>query len=778
MFFEKYKRPIMLAVALFALLTFSISGAVYAFFGDLATRRRAGQITLEDGREVTLSEEDYQVGRMLYHLHAQPTLAFIFAALNEKETREIGGLGYAILRRAALESGLDVSDAEVAAAVNYSLREGQTKLRRGPPLPRPTHLQLAQRLGLGGERTLYELIREALRITTFVRMELLGAVDLGDAALAEYLKKKRKRLGLSYVPFRADDCQKLLEASPPSNEKLRSWIEELGEDDPIKTPFVDAVHASFEGVALLYDVADPAGFDKELAGRVIGDADIEARYNEDRELLYRRPVPETGDGKKGEKGDKGEKEAGSGSGKENGKDEDGGLLRIGQEEAGKQDGPPLGESQDVQPPPDPYIPLDEVREQIQKKLQLEAVLESLLASARSAYEESLKKDEKDEEEKNPGAKEEEKDKQKGDEKAPEEQENDEKEPEPFELRSWFDGVLEGRAGLIFLEAGEVRPPERYRELAQLGRWNAHWTLSEVKEKELSSNIQRCEKGAFFFQVKERKEKVLKKIEEIRTDALDAYYKKTSMDQAKQKAEEWRKLVREKAEVIKEEEIDEKRAELDKKVDELFEQWKKDQDAEIKQKTEDLAKGIVPINLIDQVQKSIEDMKKALEDGHKKKDELRAKEDEELEKGIVELIEPALARGFDQAAQDSKLEVVHLVPFFIDEKDHPMFQTREEGASAFLKSNKEILEAKEGWVSDALEDLGKTRAYYVVRVNKVTDGGEEAVTRYDMARKRPEFSKDRLKSVLRYGYSLDALKLRYEYVEAKVEGGPEKGGPEK
>ena len=77
---EKYRRPIMLVVVIFALVTFSISGPVMAFFGNIGQRPR-GTIEVGDGRVVELTQEDMKYGRLLFQRKAWPTLSLVFGFL-------------------------------------------------------------------------------------------------------------------------------------------------------------------------------------------------------------------------------------------------------------------------------------------------------------------------------------------------------------------------------------------------------------------------------------------------------------------------------------------------------------------------------------------------------------------------------------------------------------------------------------------------------------------------------------------------------------------------
>ncbi len=730
--FEKYKRPLFLALTLFALVTFSITGAIYAYVARLG-QPSLGTILVPVGengsKTIELTMEDQQMGMSLARMQARllqmqlPWRSFVFADLEPDFTQD-PTLVFAILRRVAIERGIDVSDEETDKAV----LELVSKVGGDPR-------QLARALGVGDESSLRLLVREGLKISILVHLEQLAGTDLSAAAQAEALGRKRKLLELQYLEFSSKEDEKKLLENPPDDGKLSAWIASLSKDDQTKYGFVDPVHVRFDGVALLEAEAKLEEFAEELKDyEDPSEEDLETRYNFDRDRLYVRP-----DWK-----EPGKDASGDGGGK---RDEDGGLLQDPQGGAGSggQGGgettkPPAKPQPMLPPTPEQakYRPFQEVKEDVKRRMKLEAVVERLLDQARKASEEAGEKtgSEGKEDSKDGAA-------------------------SSFDLKAWFEKIAKGRKGLTFLEPGELKAPEEYKELGVLGRWEGFWALGSVSEVGMLSAVQTAEKGMFFFHLLEREMNVLKPLASIRDEARKTWAKLEAKKKAKKRAERFLELMRKKAEALVPEKVASIRKRIEEEVGKKFEAWKSSLEKDIAEKKKmlespDLVKRAIPL-----FKKQLAKLEKELSRGEDERASIRKEIEKKLDPEIVEAIAPKLGEAFAEAAKVAGLEIRTLGPFFDDASSDPLFSLKVKGAAAFLEAEPSIRDLEEGRVSDVLEDATEG-VFYVCRLAGKKEAGLAGVDRRHLLNEWFSFSRERLLSVLRNSYNLVGLKKRFAF----------------
>ncbi|MCB9890639.1 MAG: hypothetical protein H6832_08830 [Planctomycetes bacterium] len=856
-FFETYKRPIFLVVSIFALITFSITGVMLSFLGGLTQPEKSPEtLALPSGERVHLRLEDLEVARRIGWLHrltrggAIDMPAFVFERVDVEDPAKT----FELLRRIAVERGIDVSDEDVNAVLDHACRQKEAQQPGGQPPERLTRIQIAANVRAGSIATLEETVREALRISMLVRSEMQGA-DLSEAALADYVKKKRKLRTISYVYWDGKKYREELERNPPTNPELEAWIATL--DDAGRRPYVNDVVVRFASAGLLFDQVDPAEWTTMLDGIEIGDSEIQARYDIDKESLYKLPDPpkeddkkdgDKGDGDKGD-GDKGDGDKGDGDKDKKNESRDGGLLTNQDPAPSGNDTDPAPKSQDQpqgpegpQPPkqdenagdetkkdqgpigPLPpeqigYRRIDEVKEEIRRKLQVEQLVRKLSEAAEKARSEAVeavrkaadakkgeakggekptdggevKDPEKVDAAKNDDAKKDDESKDGGllaqgepgevsPQGSPEDEaarlERQKAEFAAFDFDAWFDANMKGKKGVVFVPAKPtVAPPDAFQDYEPFGKWNGYWALSQMTELGTLSNLQPAEKGAFFFRLIERQTGVPKAIDEVREQALEGYYATKSSSRAKTEAEAFQKLVREKAEALKADEVAKLKADSAAEVDAKLETWRDGLQANVKRIEASLARTDLPAAAIPKLQQELADArtKLALEKDERKR--LQDVADEKLEDELVKLLEPVMAEAFDTAVAEAKIETAKLGPFFIDVSSSGAFQMLEDGAPKFLQANRTVLDAKKGAVTDPLEDAALSRQY-IVRVDDVQDGDDSAITRQAMETNREAFLGDRLGNLLTYSFDLRALRKRYAFqTDEKAASMPEGSKPQ-
>ncbi|MDP6424420.1 MAG: hypothetical protein QGG14_06730 [Planctomycetota bacterium] len=821
---SKYQKPILIGIALFALLTFSITGVMMTVIGGWFDASSTQKITLANGTQVKVKIEDLSWGRKIAALHRSVVglqldlPGFVFSGLAPSFT-DTPSQVFAILRRVAMEHEIDVADQDVEKATTFMLRAKKNLMAR-PDDPTPKAVppgDFARHLGLGSKADLHELMREAMRLSLYVQTEMHASLDITDAALADYIMDRRKRMKLSFTAFSGKKLEKELRKTPPIAPELIAWMKGLPPAE--QAPFKDDVQVSFTSVGFLYEDADPKALADLMKDIEITDADVEARYNEDKERLYKiaPPKEKTEDkpkegAKEGAKDPKPAADAKKGDAKK-GEDKKGGLFQDEKKPdekkpAEKKPADTAKKPAPVQGPQKPddvgYVPIDKVKDSILRKLKLEAALRKLLEKAQQASLASLPKpdaskagtgaagaaatgdkkpgDKKPAAEK-PGDKKPAADPPKTDKKGgllqaqnkpPMKPPSQEPAPKPqglpqaalFDLQKWFAEVSKEYKDLVILPAGaKTQRPELFAELSRFGEWDGHWALRTVEEVgALSGSIQRAEKGCFFFQVRDRETDAWRPLDEVKEAAEKLYFETESGNAARGQAADFRALVWKKAEEIEGAKAKALRDGVAKQVDDDLAGWKAGLEAEIKARRDKLP-GDYPESAKAEWKKEISEREEQIKKSDEQKKIVATRIESETDVEVKELVEKHLALAFDKAATEAKREVTKLGPFFKDEATvgDPLFSKREDGPEKFLKQSQDALGLKASKVSDPLEDTAG-RVWYVVRMDKVEAGGADALSRRHLAAMRKDFTEKRVRNVLTFGYGFNAVKKRYALID--------------
>ena len=838
---EKTKRYLIIGVAIFCLLVFSISPAVMGFFQQIFISDRLGSIQMPDGQKVAIQIEDSSLAQRLARLEltggaelAPFAWLSTSTAIGQRDRVE----AFMVLRRAAVTAGVDVSDSDVDKAIevgtNILYEANPTLKERGFRV-----LDLLNRSGVSSMAELKLLIREALRISSFVYLEVMGGLEAGDAALSEYVRENRETLLLSYVQWAAKPLAETYKKSPPSDADLLAWVAKQ-EDSNLKAPLVDDVHVAWDMVYGSYEDLDPKAMTEWTTDMPpVGDAEIEQYYDQNKAILYMKevkaPEPKDGDKKPADEkpadeksGDKkpadkkpadkkpadkesGNKESESKNAPEETQDpakkddEHGGLLQTdtsaskgasdqtgaatpdstkpgdakpgdakpGDAKAGDADAGKAEGQKDAPPPvqvPTPqgpeFIPLEEVKDQIRRRLEVQQVLSGIRKKAQDAYTASITK--KDEEKKDEGKKDEDKGKNEDGGKKDqdkEEQSGPKKQDKPFSLKTWLSEQFEdGKLpkGLLYVSHPKAARPESFREGHPYGVWEGSYELRKTAGiGQISSDVQMAKNGGFFFQITDRQEDVVRPIDEIRTEAQEIHAKQKALEEMKAKAEAFRKLVRTKAEGLLADQVAKMRKETQDKIDKDMADWRTKLETSIADTEKEIQEGNLPARSVERRKASIATWKEELSKVDEKKAAVTKTEEDQLEEDLKKLLKPKMAEAFDLALKESGDKVAKLGPYPKDINLMARFNALDAGPEKFLQSDVAIQDAKEGWVSEVMEDAPE-QTYYVVRVDERKDGDMNLVTRRAMASSRQAFTQERFDSILMHAYSPKALKARFKY----------------
>ena len=210
-FFRKYQRPILLVAAVFALVTFSITGDMLSTVEGLFRKKLPAASIQVGDREVELTSEDYQVARAL----SAPTLVTVMPPLPSIDPSESQNPSerIAVLRRAAIENGIEASYDEVDAAIDAVAATRDLEPR-----------DLAR--GFASLDQFRATIYEGLRIGTLVRLNALPFEPF-DHELADSLAHDEDLVKVRYLKIDKkaieDAVGAELDAEEDPEAALRTW---------------------------------------------------------------------------------------------------------------------------------------------------------------------------------------------------------------------------------------------------------------------------------------------------------------------------------------------------------------------------------------------------------------------------------------------------------------------------------------------------------------------------------------------------------------------------
>ena len=314
-FFRKHQKLILYTAGIFALVSFSITGAIFAFFDpSSASMFKPARMTLPGGRVVEVTWEDHNVGQAMINAASQPSIVLPYIATGSDNE----GLRdrYAALRRLAIEFGIDASDDEVDRAITQALK----MFKKNPAIQTPTQLARAlQYRSLAAYRT---VLREAMRIGTFLRVQVMAA-DVLDPALAQSVLDDEEMMTLRVASLDKKKIDDRLKENGVSDADLEQWVKDLDEAEQLRyrTP---TNRVSLRAIGVRYEEFDPAEWAEELSGLEFDDEKLRQEYEFRKETYFRREVPQLPT--------PGNEEAAANEGAAGNKEEAGGEGKAGGEE--------------------------------------------------------------------------------------------------------------------------------------------------------------------------------------------------------------------------------------------------------------------------------------------------------------------------------------------------------------------------------------------------------------------------------------------------------------
>ncbi|MEZ5962730.1 MAG: hypothetical protein R3F56_02675 [Planctomycetota bacterium] len=727
-FFRKNQKLILYTAGIFALLTFSISGAMMSYFSGLTDRGgfKGASLRLADGRRAFVTLDDYRVAQNLVNAPRVPDLIPSVGGPKVTDGDRVEILS--ALRRLALEYGIEASDTEVSKAVKCVL----DVLPRQEGQPALTAADLAARSRLSGDQY-DQLMRESMRISTFLRMFAFAA-DTSDAQLVEHLTRDLKLVSVKVATLDKKVLEDKLKETEVSDEDLMKWLEGLPENE--KAPYQDTNRLAIKAFGVKLDEFDPATFADELKDKTYDDAAIEARYKLDRELYYRREVKE-------------------------------------------------GET----PPEDPYLPLDEVKEAVRKRLQAEDALKVVLEKLRLRMGEVLRPavDARIEASKTLArAKAEQAD---ADGKVAEKPDDEalktaaeaakaaveaaekvvaDAETAVDTARRAFDPAAElasvTPAKLTVASIPEPKNADALKDLPEFAPWNESGTAVSLDVVgDLSGRVQNTKAGVFFFQVTDLVKSPLKELAAIKDQLKEAYYKKKADEEAKDKLTAFEDALKRLAREAKKTEIETLEAEHTAEVDKRFDAWKAETEAAM-QKAKEMRDSLAAKS--DSVpyrrwKEKFEALEKDFNDADGKRKAIEAEVRKDTDEKIDKLVKETRGSVLDAAAAEAGLSVDTVGPYRKDAASLPRFRDDSPKRVAFLWGQGSLRDLKEGEATDMLEDF-TNRAHHMAVVEKIEPGSIADLSRAEILKARSMFEDSRMVEAVSQSFSLDALRKGWGY----------------
>lgn len=726
-FFRKFQKLILYTAGLFALVTFSISGAMEQWFADV-TSANGPMPTIEvDGQRAELTIEDEEVGRELKRFYGKLPGGVIPTALAFKDFNELPSR-LATLRRAAITSGIEVSMTEVDAAIDWAVRCFNEQ-RQSSFTPTQYALEEVQVASLAAYR---RLVMEAMRIGNFVTMLSLG-VDVSEAAMVRSLldRDQMKKITCRVATFDMKALEKELEQKGNvSDDDVKKWMEQKTDDEKTRLEVFDTNRVSLVLGAILYDQFDAAQWTEELAGFQVGD--------QQKQMIYKQEIDRFKD-------DKGKPKA--------------------MEDA-------------------------EVAAQIEKLVKVDEVLNKILAKIRDAQNEAIKplmeEQSRSFQEKFQSQQERDQAKAKSEADAANEQlktalqdaenrylamESAYKAAEArlkdaqkgFDFRGKWSELTKDKAGVKLLEVTGLKNAKELKDLSsvELGEWKTPERATSLRAAgDLGVMPERAKNGAFLLQATEVVVRPMKGWDEIKANLRDMYFR----EQARKIADEKKKILADQLLELGKAKAPEKVAEAQGKqaaeVEKRYSEWQAKVAADLAKAQENVAKakpGTMAFNAWEQSRASNQAALDA-KDEKRKSFELGVKEETDAE--IQKLAKEHYGAVMEDAAKTAGFTVVKVGPYRRDLRSRANFDKRYERTIAFLWGGI-VNELDAGECSDIVEDATERR-YQMAVCDSVEPMAPSDLTRSEYSRNLQRFPTEATTVAMMQSFDWEAIKQRFAY----------------
>lgn len=280
-FFRRHQKKILYSAGLFTLLTFSITGPVIAWVGDVFQARVPRPTIVVNGQRVELERSDYDYGTLLANNLGMAIPYGVLPPIGAGEgARSELGDNLAVLRRAAIAEGIEPSSIEIDRAIEM--------LRDQVKAESPS--KLASNMSFPSLAAYRDLMAEAMRIGTLVRLQSL-AVDSTEARVLHQLKSDREKMTLRTATLDEKKLEESLKAAAPiTDEDLQKWLDGKSEPEKERIGIYDLprVELRIGAILLAPDQFDPEQWkDEFLKDFTVVDDQLQGYYEQEKDNLFK-----------------------------------------------------------------------------------------------------------------------------------------------------------------------------------------------------------------------------------------------------------------------------------------------------------------------------------------------------------------------------------------------------------------------------------------------------------------------------------------------------------
>ncbi|MEY4672425.1 MAG: hypothetical protein RL148_209 [Planctomycetota bacterium] len=733
-FFRKYQKPILYTAGMFALVTFSVTGAMMSSFDRMFRGDVPRASIVVNNTRVKLEDEDFYYGIQLAQGRYAPTVVLPVLGDAGGADSELQDT-YAILRRAALTEGLDVSDKEVDDAIKFA-RES---------VKAATDQELAARVGSSSLAAYRSVVREAMRIGNYVRLQALAA-DGSDAALIRELLDGLEKVELRVATLDGKALEEGLKAgTKPTDDELRAWLDAKDENWKNLNQVFDTNKVALEVGAVEMEQLDPAEWTAELEGLDLGEAVTSRIYEEEK----------------------------------------GRLFKV---------NPDTWRAEGGQDPVPEFYPQesDKVKTAVQRIARSEEVMNKLLAkvrerreaglstatnavnaatdarnTAQAAHKDAVMKAEA------PGADEAAK-KLAADRQAEltaRQAELDaatkalEEARGAFDFRTAFNELTSGKKGFKLVVVPEPLNAEGLKTLPELGEWPNPFLATALAQKgELGSMVARTPTAAFLFRVTDVVQRPLKAWDSLRPILETQWFVEKAKEQAEAKKKQFEDALLRLAKDRIPDEVKAIEAKRQERIDTSFAAWQKQAQERLAAAEARLKEVRAGSAAATSWQAERDSAAAALASAEEKKKNIEADTTKAIETEVAAAAKKHHAAVLDAAAAEAGFTVRKVGPYRRDLASMPRVDKRFDETVVFVMRS-EASKLKAGESTAVLEDM-TARRWHVASCDLVMPCTAEDLTRREFFMRKEGFGAtfrdDQAMTALQQSYTIDALKQRYAF----------------
>jgi hypothetical protein len=728
-FFRKYQKLILYTAGLFALVTFSISSAMTQWFAGMTGGPTGPMPSIQvDGARVELQIEDNEWGGKLSRQLGTLPIGVLPEFIVGKDGNELASR-MAVLRRAAIATGIEVSMTEVDDAIGWLVRVSNERSQASD-----TATQMALQRGFSSLADYREFVKEAMRVGNYVMLNAAG-VDVSDAAALRQLLEgeQQKKLTCRVATFDMKALEKALDQKGDiSEDDIKKWMEGKSDDEKTRLEVFDTNRVSLALGVLRFDAFDAAQWTEELKDFVVGD--------QQKQMIYKQEIDRFKD-------DKGKSK-------------------------------PMDDA-DVVAQIEKLVKVDEVLNKLQQKIRdaqnetLKPLIEEQSRNFQEKFQSQQARDEaKAKSEAEPQNEELKNAFREADNryiamenaaKASEQKLADAR--KAFDFRAKWTELTKDKAGASLQEVTGLKNAKELKDLAaiDLGEWKTPERATSLRSAgDLGVMPERATKGAFLLQATEVVVRPMKPWDEIKANLRDMYFR----EQAKKTADEKKKLLADELLKLGKAKAPEKVAEVETKqaaeVEKRFTEWEAKVQADLKKAQDNLAKLKAGTQAHTAWENNRAGLQASLDAKAEKRKSFELGVKEETEAELLKIAKAHYGEVLEAAAQVAGFTVEKVGPYRRDLRSRPFFDKRYDRTIAFLWGGL-VNELDAGEATDIAEDTMERR-YQIAVVDSLEPLTVADLTRREFSQKKMLFPLIETSTALSQAFSWEALKQRYSYVE--------------